>query len=99
MTKTKLVATVGPACDDEATLGAMIDAGVNVFRLNFSHGTQEGHEASLGRIRKVAAERKAIVAVMGDLCGPKIRVGHIAGGRCRIAAWIHVSQIDLPARV
>ncbi len=84
MIRTKLVATIGPACDDTASIGAMIDAGVNAFRLNFSHGTLEGHEASLKRVRDLAAERGTIVAVMGDLCGPKIRVGRIAGGRCEL---------------
>ncbi|MBI4579144.1 MAG: pyruvate kinase [Planctomycetes bacterium] len=86
MIRTKVVATVGPACDSDIVLGRMIDAGVNVFRLNFSHGTIEGHGAALGRIRRAAAERGAIVAVLGDLCGPKIRLGEIAGGRCTLVA-------------
>lgn len=80
MIKTRLVATVGPACDDEATLGALIDAGVNVFRLNFSHGTLEEHGAALERIRRIARERGALVATLGDLCGPKIRLGRIEHG-------------------
>jgi len=84
MIKTKLVATVGPACDDEATLAAMIDMGVDVFRLNFSHGTLDSHESSLKQIRRAAQTRGAIVAVMGDLCGPKIRIGQIAGGQCEL---------------
>ena len=91
MIKTKLVATVGPACDHDATLGEMIDAGVNVLRLNFSHGTLETHAASVARIRRVASEREAIVAVMGDLCGPKIRLGPIAGGRCELAVGQRVA--------
>jgi pyruvate kinase len=85
MNKTKLVATVGPACESDALLGAMIDAGVNVFRLNFSHGTLDKHEAVLKRIRQQAAQKKAVVAVMGDLCGPKIRIGEVAGGKCELA--------------
>ena len=84
MIKTKLVATVGPACADAEVLGAMIDAGVNVFRLNFSHGTLETHAEMLGRIRTVAAEHGAVVAVMGDLCGPKIRLNRIEGGKCQL---------------
>jgi len=86
MVKTKLIATVGPACDSEPLLGEMIDAGVNVFRLNFSHGTLEGHEATLARIRGMAANRNAVIGVMGDLCGPKIRLGHVAGGKCELEA-------------
>ena len=85
MIRTKVVATVGPACTSEAVLGEMIEAGVNVFRLNFSHGTHEAREASLALIRKVAAERGTVVAVMGDLCGPKIRLGSMEGGKCSLA--------------
>jgi len=84
MVKTKLVATVGPACDSDAVLGEMMDAGVNVLRLNFSHGTLATHEASLERIRRLAADRNAVIGVMGDLCGPKIRLGKIAGGNCEL---------------
>jgi len=90
MTKTKLVATVGPACDTDAHIGAMVDVGVDVFRLNFSHGTLDTHAASLERIRRIAAERGEVVAVMGDLCGPKIRLGQVAGGQCELVAGTHV---------
>lgn len=86
MIRTKLIATVGPACDNDAALGQMIDAGVNVLRLNFSHGTLDGHTAALERIRRLATERGAVIAVLGDLCGPKIRLGRIAGGRCTLVA-------------
>jgi len=79
--KTKIVVTVGPASESEQTLAQLIDAGVNVFRLNFSHGTLDSHATALQRIRKVALDKNAMVAVMGDLCGPKIRVGEIAGGK------------------
>lgn len=75
---TKLVATVGPASRDEATLRAMLDGGVDVFRLNFSHGTLADHAALLATIRRAAADRDQPVAVMGDLCGPKIRLGAFA---------------------
>lgn len=63
-------------------IGALMDAGVNVFRLNFSHGELSRHEVVLGRIRQQAEKRGIPVAVMGDLCGPKIRLGKIAGGKC-----------------
>jgi len=86
MIRTKLVATVGPACADEARLQAMIDAGVNVFRLNFSHGTLESYESALSNIRRSAADSGIAVAVMGDLCGPKVRVGKISSGRCELVA-------------
>ncbi|UCD27509.1 MAG: pyruvate kinase [Planctomycetota bacterium] len=86
MIKTKLLVTVGPACNDQATLAAMIDAGVDVFRLNFSHGTLDSHQKALKIIRRIARDRGTVVAVMGDLCGPKIRIGKIAGGQCELVA-------------
>ena len=86
MVRTKLIATVGPACNSDETIARLIEAGVNVFRLNFSHGTLDEHKASLERIRRQAAGRDATVAVLGDLCGPKIRLGTIAGGRCELVA-------------
>ena len=83
--KTKVVATVGPACWDKETLAFLIREGVDVFRLNFSHGTAAEHETSLANIRAAAASCDAVVAVMGDLCGPKIRVGQVEGDRFDIA--------------
>ncbi|MBP7933891.1 MAG: pyruvate kinase [Phycisphaerae bacterium] len=91
MIRTKLIATVGPACDNDAVLGQMIDAGVNVFRLNFSHGTLDAHAASLGRIRRLAIHRGAMIAVLGDLCGPKIRLGKIAAGKCELVVGQEVT--------
>ena len=85
MIKTKLVATVGPACDDPDALRRMIGAGVGGFRVNFSHGTLEGHAASLRRIRRAAADAGRWVGVMGDLCGPKVRLGKIHDGECVLA--------------
>jgi len=72
--RTKIVATLGPATDSEEAIGRLIDAGVDIFRLNFSHGTLEQHGRTLERIRRVCRDRDSMAAVMGDLCGPKIRV-------------------------
>jgi pyruvate kinase len=85
---TKIVATVGPASRDEAKLAALIDAGVDVFRLNMAHGEIAQHEEVLGRIRKLSAEKKHPVGVLVDLAGPKIRLGEIPGGSvmCEIGA-------------
>jgi pyruvate kinase len=80
MRRTKIVATVGPASRAPETLGALISAGVDVFRLNFSHGTHESHAEVYHAIRRVAADAGRVVAVMQDLSGPKIRTGPIAGG-------------------
>jgi len=73
--RTKIVATVGPATDNEAVIGELIDAGVNVFRLNFSHGSMEEHHAIAASIRKQAAARDSYVGILADLQGPKIRIG------------------------
>ncbi|MFZ2190235.1 MAG: pyruvate kinase [Candidatus Magasanikiibacteriota bacterium] len=73
--RTKIVCTIGPACDSEATLLKMIKAGMNVARLNFSHGIWDWHLATLKKIRKVAKKANEPVAIIQDLQGPKIRVG------------------------
>lgn len=75
--KTKIVATVGPASESEEVLRQMIINGVNVFRLNFSHGTHDYHKANLIKIRKVATELRSRVGILQDISGPKIRTGEL----------------------
>ncbi|HBG82139.1 TPA: pyruvate kinase [candidate division CPR2 bacterium] len=75
--KTKLIATIGPATDDLEMVTEMIREGVNVFRLNFSHGTYESHARLAGLIREAAEKLDVNVAILQDLQGPKIRVGLI----------------------
>lgn len=82
--RTKVVATVGPACRDPQKLRALIKAGVNVFRLNFSHGSHEEHLANLENIRSVSTEMGAWVAILQDLSGPKIRISNVDGDFCPI---------------
>jgi pyruvate kinase len=77
--RTKIVATVGPASRDPATLRALVEAGADVFRLNFSHGTHDEHTAMLRAVRAVAEESDHLIAVLQDLGGPKIRLGPIPG--------------------
>src|SRR3954454_7589426 len=80
MRSTKIVATIGPSSLELDVLTAMIGAGMDVARLNFAHGTREQHAEIAGRIR-VAAERAGReVAILGDLPGPKLRLGPVAGG-------------------
>jgi len=79
--RTRIVATVGPASREPATLQELIRAGVNVFRLNFSHGTHEEHRQTYQRIRAAASEIHEPIAILVDLCGPKIRVGRFEDGR------------------
>ena len=78
--RTKIVATIGPASRDPAMLRSLIIAGVNVVRLNFSHGTHEEHAAVIADIRAIAAELHTYVAVLQDLPGPKVRTGNYAPG-------------------
>jgi pyruvate kinase len=77
--RTKIVATIGPASRAPEVLRKLIDAGVNVFRLNFSHGTHEEHSAVLAHVRALSREMGRHVAVLQDLCGPKMRLGPIPG--------------------
>ena len=80
MRQTKIIATVGPASSEEAVIGAMIEAGVSVFRLNFSHGTHETHRGVLDTIRRTAGRLEREIGVMQDLSGPKIRTGALERG-------------------
>jgi pyruvate kinase len=78
--KTKIVATVGPASDPEEVLAELISAGVNVFRLNMAHGGTQQAQERLDRIRKVSGRLGVTVGVLADLAGPKMRLGEIPGG-------------------
>jgi pyruvate kinase len=80
MRQTKIVATVGPATSSEGAITELIAAGVDVLRLNFSHGTRETHGEALARIRAAAKQQDRCVAVLQDLAGPKIRTGRLADG-------------------
>src|SRR5579884_2166498 len=82
--RTKIVATIGPASADSTVLEHLIDAGVNVFRLNMSHGNYAGHRKAHALIREAARVVGTDVAVLADLCGPKIRCGAFEGGEVRL---------------
>ncbi len=75
--RTKIVATVGPACDSQQTLGELIQAGVNVFRINTAHGSREDRETAAKRIRAAAEQLGTPVGILLDLAGPKIRLGQL----------------------
>jgi pyruvate kinase len=81
---TKIVATLGPASSDPDVLERMIRAGVDVVRLNFSHGKPEDHIARAQLVREVAARVGRPVGILADLQGPKIRVGKFADGKVRL---------------
>jgi pyruvate kinase len=81
MRHTKIIATVGPASNSDAVLDALIAAGTDIFRLNFSHGTHDSHRAAFGRVRAAADRAHREVAILQDLGGPKIRTGKLEGGQ------------------
>ena len=78
--RTKIVATVGPACDTYDKLLALVKAGVNVFRLNFSHGAYDSKKQIIDYIREINKKEPYNIAILGDLQGPKLRVGELEGG-------------------
>jgi pyruvate kinase len=78
--RAKIVCTIGPSCDDQSTLEQLIRAGMDVARLNFSHGTHEDHARNFATIRAAAEVCDKPVAILQDLCGPKIRCGRFPGG-------------------
>ena len=82
--KTKIVATVGPACETYDQLKNLVIAGVNVFRLNFSHGTHEDKKKIIDNIRGINKELNCTIAILGDLQGPKLRVGEIENNRLEV---------------
>ena len=81
MRHTKIIATIGPASRGVETIEQLIAAGVDVCRLNFSHGTHEAHAETFHRIRAAAARATKVVSILQDLSGPKIRTGRLKGGR------------------
>jgi len=92
MTRTRIVATLGPATSTSEKIRALIEAGVDVFRLNFSHGTHEFHGELIKGIRRISGERP--IAILQDLCGPKLRLTKPVKGRPG-----EIVEIDLPASV
>lgn len=87
--RTKIVATVGPACNTFDKLLELVQAGVNVFRLNFSHGAHEEKKQIIEYIREINKKEKTNVAILGDLQGPKLRVGEMKDG------GMHISPGDI----
>ena len=81
MRKTKIICTIGPACENEETLEAMCDAGMNVARLNFSHGTHEEHQKKIDLIRRVREKKNLPIAIMLDTKGPEYRIKTFKDGR------------------
>ena len=79
--RTKIVCTLGPATSTRESIDALMDSGLNVARINFSHGTHEQHARTIGIVRELAAQRERPVAILGDLQGPRIRIGALSTPR------------------
>jgi len=84
MRRTKIIATLGPATDKEGMLERLFDAGVDVFRLNYSHQTHKHHEQRVKKIRELSLQLKRAVGVIADLQGPKIRIEHFNEGKVQL---------------
>ncbi len=97
MRKTKIVCTIGPASDSLEMMKKMIEAGMDVARLNFSHGTHEEHEARIKRLRQAIEETGKNVALMLDTKGPEIRTGYVKGDRVilREEAQVVITTLDV----
>src|SRR5438477_6011102 len=78
--RTKIVATIGPASSSPAVMRALIQAGMDVARVNFSHGSHEDHARNIANLRAIAHELDTPVTLLQDLQGPKVRVGQLPGG-------------------
>jgi pyruvate kinase len=90
MRKAKIICTMGPASREEPTLGKLVEAGMDVARLNFSHGIHADHLKTIGAVRRAAEQAGRPIALLLDLQGPKIRVGKIEGGKVRLETGAEV---------
>src|SRR5947207_14312368 len=98
MRKAKIICTMGPASREEPVLSRLVDAGMDVARLNFSHGNHDDHLRAIGSVRAAAERAGRPVGLLLDLQGPKIRVGKIEGGKVRLepGAETVITQGDTP---
>ncbi|MHB1128030.1 MAG: pyruvate kinase [Bacillota bacterium] len=90
MRRTKIVCTVGPACDGEDVLGKMLIGGMDIARLNLSHGTPDEHRQRIAMIRRAAAASNKTIAIMADTKGPEIRTGEMQGGKALLESGSQV---------
>jgi pyruvate kinase len=96
--KAKIVATLGPASSDKKTIKALLKAGADVFRLNFSHGSHEDHKERIDTIRALEQELDRPIAILADMQGPKLRVGKFEGDRVTLKRGQTV-RLDLKAKL
>src|SRR4051812_48696010 len=91
--RTKIVATIGPASNSPEVISELIRAGMDVARLNFSHGTHEVHARNVENLRRLSAELDAPVTILQDLQGPKVRVGSLPGGQLTLIPGALVTMV------
>jgi pyruvate kinase len=94
MKNTKIVATIGPASESEETLRLLVEAGMNVVRLNFSHGEHEWHRQVISLVRKISEEISKPIAVLADMQGPRIRIGNDSEIEVREGSSVRISDIS-----
>src|SRR6476660_2381047 len=92
--RTKIVATVGPACSTREQLAKLVSAGVDVFRLNMAHAEPDAQQQHVDTIRSLSQEFDEPIAILVDLSGPKIRLGDIPGGQIFCDLGQEISLID-----
>ena len=96
--RTKIIATVGPASSSPQMIRQLIETGVNVFRVNMSHGEHTAHAEAINTIRQCANELGTHTAILADLCGPKIRTGTFRDGTVELVAGesVTITIEDVP---
>jgi pyruvate kinase len=85
MARTKIVATIGPASNNPETIRRMLNAGMTVARVNFSHGSHDAHRATVTMLREVSSAENKVLAILADLQGPKLRLGHVKAAGMQLA--------------
>ena len=95
--RTKIIATLGPASDSPEVIKQLMETGVNVFRLNMSHGERASHKNTYKLVRSIADELGKPIAILADLCGPKIRTGRFKDGQItlEVGATVTVTTRDV----
>lgn len=94
--KTKIIATIGPATSSKTQLKQLFDAGVNVCRLNFSHGTYEDHLEVINRIQEINDESGTNIAMLADLQGPKLRIGEVENNGIELVEGAEIEFVNTP---
>ena len=98
MARTKIVATIGPASNNPDTIRSMLAAGMTVSRINFSHGEHETHAATVKMLREIAKAEGKVLAILADLQGPKLRLGHVKAGGMQLGSGDEITLTPHPGQ-